>query len=320
VVLNGKYSTWAEVLSGVPQGSVLGPILFLIFINDLDCSATSVDILRKFADDTKLGQRAETQEERGRMQHALNNLCEWSQKWGMEFNIKKCKVMHLGHNNPCQQYSMDGQILEETNEERDIGVEMAKNLKPSAQCAKAARTGQTVLSQITRAFHYRDKNIYMRLYAQYVRPHLEFASPAWSPWTEMDKAVLEKIQRRAVSMVSGLKGNTYEDKLRELGMLTLEERRHQADMAQTFKIIRGVDKVNSDSWFQMVDQAGRATRSTDDPLNVRPKATRLEIRKKIFSSRVTESWNKIPSYVKNVKTVSGFKRSYKKHRELVAPP
>ena len=71
---------------------------------------------------------------------------------------------------------------------------------------------------------------------------------------------------------------------------------------------------------QMVDQAGRATRSTDDPLNVRPKAARLEIRKKIFSSRVTESWNKIPSYVKNVKTVSGFKRSYKKHRELVAPP
>jgi hypothetical protein len=91
-------------------------------------------------------------------------------------------------------------------------------------------------------------------------------------------------------------------------------------MAQTFKIIRGVDKVNSDSWFQMVDQAGRATRSTDDPLNVRPKAARLEIRKNFFSSRVTESWNKIPSHVKNVKTVSGFKRSYKKHRELVAPP
>jgi len=71
----------------------------------------------------------------------------------------------------------------------------------------------------------------------------------------------------------------------------------------------------------MVDQAGRATRSTDDPLNVRPKAARLEIRKIFFSSRVTDSWNKIPmSHVKNVRTVSGFKRSYKKHRELVAPP
>jgi hypothetical protein len=89
----------------------------------------------------------------------------------------------------------------------------------------------------------------MRLYAQYVNPHLEFASPAWSPWTEMDKAVLEKIQRRAVTTVSGLKGNIYEDKLRELDMLTLEERRHLADMAQTVKIIRGVHMVNSDRWW-----------------------------------------------------------------------
>jgi hypothetical protein len=69
---------------------------------------------------------------------------------------------------------------------------------------------------------------------QYVRPHLEFASPAWSPWSEADKTVLEKIQRRAVFMVSGLKGKTYEDKLVELGLPTLEERRHQTDMLQTF--------------------------------------------------------------------------------------
>jgi hypothetical protein len=80
-------------------------------------------------------------------------------------------------------------------------------------------------------------------------------------------------------------------------------------MAQTFKVIRGVDMVKSDNWFQMVDQAGMATRSTDDPLNVRRNAARLEIRKNFFSGRVTERWNKIPSHVKNVKTVSGFQFS-----------
>jgi ribonuclease P/MRP protein subunit RPP40 len=125
---------------------------------------------------------------------------------GMEFNVKKCNVMHLGFNNPGQEYLMDGQVLEETTEERDIGVAMQRNLKPSAQCTKAARTAQTVLSQMTRAFHYRDRHIYVRLYVQYVRPHLEFASSAWSPWAEADKEVLEKIQTRAISMVSGLKG------------------------------------------------------------------------------------------------------------------
>jgi hypothetical protein len=143
---------------------------------------------------------------------------------------------------------------------------------PSAQCAKAARTAQTVLSQITRASHCRDRHIYLRLYnMQYVRPHLEFASPAWSPWSEADKTVLEKIQRRAVSMVSGLKGKTYEDKLVELDLPTLEERRHQTDMLQTFKIVRGIDRVDSSTWFQLAAQTGRATRSADDPLNLRPK-------------------------------------------------
>jgi hypothetical protein len=95
VVLNGKYSSWADVLSGVPQGSVLGPILFLIFINDLDFAALLIDILRKFADDTKLGQTVTTLEERELLQQALDSLCRWAEEWGMEFNIKKCKVYLL---------------------------------------------------------------------------------------------------------------------------------------------------------------------------------------------------------------------------------
>jgi ribonuclease P/MRP protein subunit RPP40 len=125
-----------EVLSGVPQGSVLGPILVLIFINDLDSAARLIEILRKFADDTKLGQTVATSEDREQLQIALDDLCEWARTWGMAFNIKKCKIMHLGFNNPGQEYTMDGQVLEETCEERDIGVIMSKNLKPSAQCAK----------------------------------------------------------------------------------------------------------------------------------------------------------------------------------------
>jgi hypothetical protein len=238
----------------------------------------------------------------------------------MVFNVKKCKIMHLGHNNICQEYTMDGQVLEETSEERDIGVTMARNLKPSTQCANAARTAQTVLSQVTRAFHYRDRNIFVRLYVQYVRPHLEFASPAWSPWSESDKAVLEKIQRRAVAMVSGLKGTVYEERLKELGLTTLEERRHQADMLQTFKIVRGIDKVNSETWFQMAAHAERATRSSDGPLNLRQRHARLEVRRNFFSNRVVESWNQVPSDAKNARNAGMFKRLYRAHREAQASP
>jgi hypothetical protein len=88
-----------------------------------------IKILRKFADDTKLGNTVSTPEDRERLQLALKKLCEWAQLWGMECNIKKCKVMHLGHNNTEHTYFMNGQQLEKTEEERDIGSNVVKSLK-----------------------------------------------------------------------------------------------------------------------------------------------------------------------------------------------
>jgi hypothetical protein len=222
--------------------------------------------------------------------------------------------MHLGFNNPGHTYSMNNQQLATTEDERDIGVCVSKNLKPSAQCAQAARTAQTVLSQLTRAFHYRDRYIFKKLYVQYVRPHLEFAATAWSPWLEADKAVLEKIQQRAVAMVSGLKGKTYEERLVELGLTTLEERRHQMDMLQTFKIVKGHDRVDSTMWFQKVDTSVRTTRSAADPLNLRSQTSRLDPRKHFFSNRVVDGWNLVPSEIKNARNVHCFKIAYRNHR------
>jgi hypothetical protein len=112
--------------------------LFLIFINDLDFAALLIDILRKFADKTKLGQTVSTLEERDLLQQALDNLCRWAEEWGMEFNIKKCKVKNVGFNNLGYTYTMNNQQLEVTEEERDIGVCVTKSLKPSQQCAQAA--------------------------------------------------------------------------------------------------------------------------------------------------------------------------------------
>ena len=153
--------------SGVPQGSVLRPIMFLLYINDLDVEVEGlVKTMKKFADDTKMGQKARMAAERERLQQALNSVCEWAERWGMAFNVQKCKVMHVGHNNAKQVYKMSGTVLTCVEEETDIGVKMANTLKPSAQCRKAAKTAQTVLSQLTRAFHYRDRHVFMRLYAQ----------------------------------------------------------------------------------------------------------------------------------------------------------
>ena len=195
VVLNGEFSDWMEVLSGVPQGSVLAPLLFIIFINDLDLEAAAADLISKFADDTKVGVYVRGEGDRNRLQLVLNNLMAWADCWGMKFNVSKCKVVHFGSRNPKYSYTMNGAELEVSKEEKDLGVLVTDKLSVSAQCAKAARTANAVLGQISRAFHFRDRDIFTGLYKQYVRPHLEYAVQAWSPWLEKDKEVLEAVQK-----------------------------------------------------------------------------------------------------------------------------
>ena len=119
---------------------------------------------------------------------------------------------------------------------------------------------------------------------------------------------------RAVNMISGLKGRSYEEKLRELGITTLEERRHQLDMTQTYKILTGASKVDSGTWFERASDGIKATRLAADPLNIKQRAARLEIRRNFFSQRVVDDWNKIPSSVKGSVSVNGFKNGYKSLR------
>jgi hypothetical protein len=125
---------------------------------------------------------------------------------------------------------------------------------------RAAITARGVLGQVTRAFHYQDRHVFIQLYKQYVRPHLKFAAPAWSPWLVGDIKALEDVQIQAVKMVSGLKSKDYHERLAKLSMTTLEERRREMDIVQTFKIVNGIDKVNSQDWFTKA--VNRGTRGT----------------------------------------------------------
>ncbi len=126
------------------------------------------------------------------LQDCLDKLFEWSMEWCMDFNIQKCKVLHVGRANKNFEYTMNGVRLESVDKERDIGVITDKSLKPSLQCSEAARRATGVLTQISKAFLYRDRVTFLKLYTQFVRCHLEFSVTAWSPWTVSDKEVLEK--------------------------------------------------------------------------------------------------------------------------------
>jgi hypothetical protein len=223
--------------------------------------------------------------------------------------------MHLSRSNEKSVYEMAGTVLEKTREERDLGVIMADSLKTAAQCAKAAKTALGVLGQIARAFRYRDRRTFVQLYKQYVRPHLDFAVQAWSPWQQADINVLEKVQQPAVNMVSGLQHGDYEGRLKELRLTTLAERRHQADMLNMYKLCSGKLGQSRADWFRPPPDAAAMTQRNADPLNVRPNHGRLEIRRHFFSVRVGEPWNRVPGEIKRARTVTSFKKTYARFRD-----
>ena len=105
--------------------------------------------------------------------------------------------------------------------------------------SEAARKANFILGSISSAFHFRDRHVFVNLYKIYIRPHLEFCTSGWSPWTESDLNTLERVQKRAIRMISGLNSESYEEKLKELNLLSLKKRRERADTIQTFKILQG---------------------------------------------------------------------------------
>ncbi|CAM5106410.1 unnamed protein product [Eretmochelys imbricata] len=196
---------------GVPQGSVLGPILFNLFINDLEKGINSE--VAKFADDTKLFKIVKTKADCEELQKALTKLTDWATKWQMKLNVDKCKVMHTGKNNPNDTYSTMGANLATTNQEKDLGVIVGSSLKTSTQCAAAVKKANGMLGIIKKGIESKMENILLPLYKSMVHPHLEYCIQMWSPHLKKDILALEKVQKRATKMIRGLEWVPYEERL-----------------------------------------------------------------------------------------------------------
>ena len=219
VIVGGEVSSWNSVLSGVPQGSVLGPILFLVYINDLEEGVT-VSIL-KFADDTKLFKKTKDIGDKQNVQDDIDKLVKWSEKWQMLFNFGKCRYLHTWPGNTCMNYEMGGTILSKTGKEKDLGVTMNANMNVSEQCRIAASKGNQVLGMIRRNITYKEKSLIVPLYKAIVRPHLEYCIQSWNPHIRKDIDMLENIQRRATKLIPGLRDLSYDERLKECGLTTL---------------------------------------------------------------------------------------------------
>ncbi|CAM5110844.1 unnamed protein product, partial [Natator depressus] len=249
VTLKGELSGWKEVTNGVPQGSVLGPILFHLFITDL--GTKSGNVLIKFADATKLGGIANTKKDQDIIQEDLDDLVNWNNSNRMKFNSEKCKVMHLGINNKKFCYKLGTQHLEVTEEENDLGVLVDHRMTMSHQCDMAVKKANAILGCIRRGISSRDKEVLVLLYKALVRPHLEYCVQFWSPLFKKDEFKLEQVQRKATRMIQGMENLSYERILKELGLFSLTKTRLRGDMIALYKYIRGINTREGEELFKL---------------------------------------------------------------------
>ena len=319
VRVNGQLSDFKPVLSGVPQGSILGPILFTLFVNDIPEEINN--IISMYADDTKIYAAIQSDINSSSLADDLKAMEEWARKMQMKFHLGKCKVMHLGRNNPCKQYEMtsdDGKqhILEKIDSEKDLGVLIDNQLKFSSHCQLKVNKANSILGCLKHTFKNMTQEIFLLLYKAMIRPHLEYASCVWSPHLKRDQDAIERVQRRATKLVPGIRNLSYTERLKFLQLPTLKHRRERADLIETFRIIKQQHEINTDCRCQ--NCPNKHMLQLSDSTNTRGHSYKLKVhhatgaRGHFFSTRVITDWNKLSESTVSSTTVEQFKQHLQK--------
>ncbi|CAH8447575.1 unnamed protein product [Schistosoma bovis] len=301
VRVNSKLSSWETVLSGVPQGTVLGPVLFLLYVNDLPCLLSSSVLL--YADDVKIWRTIRCKSDSLELQNDLKKLSEWSQTWQLPINTSKCVVMHIGHQG-TDTYTMNNTELPVVQTYNDLGVIVSQDLKTTAHCRAIAAKSFRTLWSIRRAFSHVDTKTFLTLYTVFVRPKLEYCIQAASPCLKKDRELLEKVQRMATKLVPAIAKLPYESRLAKLNLFPLSYRRTRGDLITVYKLLSDKFAPNMPSFFlsSKTDNLRGHSKKVHKP---RTNYLSADYR---LSHRIINEWNSLPQHVVEAPSVDSFKR------------
>ena len=288
VKVNSAFSSWTNMISGVPQGSVLGPFLFLLYTNDIN-DIVHHSCLSQYADDTKIYNAIKSNMDQQDLQGDLHAISAWSDQWQLKLNAGKTLQLTLGLRSD-RQYMINGESIQSCDEAKDLGILIHRDFSSHNHCTAIVRRANYSLRNMKNCFKGHNSEFYLKLFTTYVRPLLESASIVYSPYTIQDIDALESVQRRFTKYLPGLFDFSYQDRLTILGMESLELRRLRADLIHVYKMVREPNMAPQFFTFNVNNTRGHSYKLA------KPYA-RTNVLKYYWSHRVVDVWNALPEFV-----------------------
>ena len=318
VSVNGVHSEWAEVLSGVPQGTVLGPTLFLLYINDIVDDIDSD--MRLFADDSILYREINTPEDHKILHHDLERLFHWAAKWQMDFNISKCYLLRITKKRKPSPYTyiIGNRELTQVDSQKYLGITISSDLSWNKQCSQVSSKAHRTLGLLKRTLSDCSKQVKERAYLALVRPQVEYATAAWNPHTDKNVTQLEKVQRQAARFVSGdyRRTTSVTGILTHLGWDTLETRRLLAQTTCFFKIHNQLINIHLPPILQKPSRSCRLSH----PLQYLQLQPNNMIFQYSFFVRVIPVWNLLPAQAVTAPDIASFQAAALPVLRTLQPP
>ena len=311
VVIENCVSSCTFVVSGVVQGSVLGPILFILYVNDIPLQARASVKLQLFADDLKLYSNisiSPLQPSSHPLQQALDTIVKWSTEWQLTINVSKCMCKRLkpssAHSN-TPQYTINGTPLTVSSHVKDLGIVVDDHLSYADHISEITSKANQRVGILFRGFLTRDLNLLRRAFVTYVRPILEYGTVLWSPTLKKYIDQIENVQRRFTKRIPEISELPYFERLKRLNLETLEVRRLRFDLVYYFKILHNLTPHDSNDFFSF----------HHPPTTLRDNTPLIEIPTKgnrsFFSSfryRAATCWNNLSPQIKLTDCLAKFKK------------